>query len=479
MIDFTLDPYQIQGRDFLASRKVALLADDMRMGKTIQSITAADKIGAKRILVISPSVVQTNWEREFLQFSNFGRKIAVIRGQSHKVWNPEHSIIASYDSCLHVLDPGDFDLVIVDEWHYLKATDTKRATAILSKTGIIRKCKRVWALSGTPAPNHYGELWTLLFTFGRTRMSYEAFVKHFCHTRHTSYGTKIAGNNKARIPELNSLLEPVMLRRKRTEGSPVHFEHVTVDRGPVDIEQTDAFIKFLHDPARLQEMLQTEKLMVDHILRNSTVSSQSMRALEALANSVSTLRRYTGLQKVQPVGDIIADELEINLYEKIVIFAIHKDTIELLRQKLEKYGVLTLYGGTPPEKKQKHIDDFNNKKRKRVFIAQINAAGVGISLSAAKEVVFIEQDWVPGNNVQAAMRVGTRKMEDPVYARVFGLNESYDSSVANLLKRKMKDIMELMNPMEKIISNDSELTESQHDVNNSTLETVTLEELLE
>lgn len=444
--DFKLFPYQQIGADWLASRKLALLADEMGLGKSAQSITAADFIAAKRVLIICPAIARINWLREFQMFSTYTREFQIVRDR-RETWDLTTSTIASYDSCLYVKDSGNYDVMILDEAHFLKSLDAKRSLAVLGKNGIIRKCARTWALSGTPATNHAGELWTLLFTFGITPLSYDQWVKKYCDSRQTGFGLQILGTKVSAIPELKQLLSKIMLRRRKeevmTDLPPIHFGMAYVERGEVDIALSPDWLQYQNRPEALEEKLKKERDLVDYVFREQTASGNGLRALEALAPSVSTLRRYTALQKVQAIYEVIVDELENKAYEKLVIFAIHRDVIELLRMKLAHYGCLTLYGGQDDNKKQKNIDLFQNSKKKRIMIANIHAAGTSITLTAAHNVIFAEQDWVPGNNAQAVMRCHRIGQKNPVSVRVFCLAESIDELVSKALKRKTEQLTEI------------------------------------
>ena len=195
----------------MAERPFALLADDMGLGKTAQAILAADMVNAQRILIICPAVARLNWKREFHEFSIFDRDFVVCLRTMDR---PGQSSVVSYDYAVanhSWLISMQWDLVIVDESHFLKEPTSKRTRVIYGIDGIIRKTKRLWCLSGTPAPNHAGELWPMLFTFGATRLSYEQWVKKFCNHRTVWYGNKpqlkIYGTQDGNAPLLKHILK--------------------------------------------------------------------------------------------------------------------------------------------------------------------------------------------------------------------------------------------------------------------------------
>lgn len=447
--------YQKDGAAWLAGKKVALLADDMGLGKSAQAIRAADIIGARRVLVLCPAIARINWLREFEKFGSLRREFRILAGKKARP-DPGISAVCSYDLAAGCIGENEFfDVLILDEAHYLKSLDAKRAKAVLGKTGLVHRANRIWALTGTPMPNHPGELWPLLFTFCRTPLSYYPFIEKYCSFLNDSKPSggmfQITGANKALIPELKELLAPIILRRKKEEVlkqlPPITFAHCYVEPSDVEIEAQSSLIQYILPVDRRQELydqLEKEKVVVDTVLGHVGVLGESgMKALEALAQSVSTLRKYLGLQKVKVVADMVTEELTNKAYDKVVIFAVHRDVIEGLRQRLRKFGAVTCYGNTDPKSRQQHVDSFQNNPKCKVFIGNIQAAGTAITLTAANQIVFIEQDWVPGNNAQAAMRCHRIGQERPVFVRVCCVEDSLDEKIASILKRKTLDIIEI------------------------------------
>lgn len=453
-------PFQISGSDWLAGKHLALLADEMGLGKSAQAIRAADLIGAGRICVACPAVARINWEREFEKFSAMGRDFQVVGSQSEPI-DPNRSTIISYDLLVSNLygAEGSYAALILDEVHYLKSLDAKRVRAVLGRTGIVRRSARVWALSATPAPNDVSELWGLLYTFGATTLGYAAFVERYCITVETNYGPRVVGNRVENLPELRATLAPVMLRRKKeevmTQLPPITYESVTIEPGEVDFGDAKDFCLYTYPVDRrneLRDKINREEQLVSEILRTQAAQQppapldHTMMVLEGMARSISTLRKYQGLQKVKPALELIAAELKSKAYRKIVIFCIHVDVVELLRIGLKDFGVVTVYGGTAPDRRQKNIDAFqsDHPNSPRVFIGNIHAAGTAITLTAANQVVFVEQDWVPGNNAQAAMRCHRIGQTRPVFVRylTFGRG-TLDGRISEMCARKTKNLLEV------------------------------------
>ena len=194
-------------------------------------------------------------------------------------------------------------------------------------------------------------------------------------------------------------------------------------------------------PHQLPADLAQQREALTNVTKLTGFGQGGMQLLEGVAPSLATLRRYLGLQKVKSVIDLVNDEFQSGL-EKIVIFAIHQAVIEELRVGLRRHGAVTLYGGTAPATRERNIKKFQTDLRCKVFIGNIMAAGVGINLTAAHQVLFVEQDWVPANNAQAAMRVHRIGQTKPVSVRIAMLDgDELDRKVQMALRRKTVDLV--------------------------------------
>lgn len=449
MID--LRPYQVTGARWLAPLTQAFLADDMGLGKSAQVIHAADLVRAEDILVLCPASVRVNWEREFKKFSPFDRPCAVITSGKDRI--PDHGVVVcSYDLVVILagkLKTRIWDILVLDEAHYLKERSAKRSRAIYGRgsrfPGIEAKAKRIWRLSGTPAPNDASELFTHLKSAGIVTEPYWDYVYRYCSGFDNDFGYKITGNENTE--ELKQRMAGFLLRRRKedvlTELPPISFDTIVVPRSKVELdpwfyEQW----RSVGQPAFLKQLEEANRAVSEAL---ATRSEDKLKTLENMASSMATLRRYIGLAKLPAIIDIIEDELKTGALQKIVLFGIHQQVIEQARDRLKAFGAVTVYGGTPADKRQKHIDKFAKEPKTRVFIGNIIAAGVGINglQDSCCEVGFLESDWVPANNAQAAMRVHRMGQKNPVRVRVFALEKSIDDEIQEALTRKMRELAKL------------------------------------
>lgn len=451
--------YQQEAVDWIKNRKTGLLALDMGLGKSGIALNAAMKSGVKSILVISPAIAVGNWENEFRKW-----QAASI---PHKV--------VSYSPTGLRSATGRFDLVILDEAHFLKNIETQRTKTILGKEGIIRRCTRTWALTGTPAPNHPGELWPLLFTFGVTVLSYQQFVERFCDVKIIRLKnrtiTNISGTNLRRAEELKELLNKTMYRKTLNDVAlqlpPINYETITVPGGSVDWEAERQWARFAVPSDRSKELfaiLEKERDVLKHVMEFTLGDDNRAKALDSLDQGVSNLRRYIGLQKVDPIATLVSDELDAGLYPKIVIFAHHVSVVEKLTKKLAKYNALSLYGKIPPKNREENIEKFQRFSSYKVMVCNIQTAATAINLTASNQVLFVEQDWVPANNAQAAKRCHRIGQEKPVFVRFAAIDGSIDHQITETLRRKTKEIASFIksdlppppkvHPLEKLVEKD-------------------------
>lgn len=450
-----LYPYQVEGAQWLSKMPHALLADEMGLGKSAQAITACDHIDARNIVVVCPASVRVNWDREFTRFSKIQRPSKVLFTGDDRPTVPginviSYDLLASNEKLRAAMKAVQWDVLILDEAHYLKERTAKRTKAIYGHrqyAGLMQSSKRCWRLTGTPMPNNPSELYAHLKSMGVENRSYWDFVFDFCDGFNGDYGYKITGVKNA--PRLKALLSQIMLRRKKEEVMPqlpdITFSEVTVERSKVELDpyfyenwRPIGIPAFL---AQLETQDKTLKASMEAIRsghHHTTVDT--MELLKAYTKSTSTLRRYIGMAKLPAILEILKEELRTKQVEKIVLFAVHKDVIDTAREQLREFHPVTLYGNTPYQSRQRRIDAFQADRHTRVFIGQIVAAGTGINLTRSNEVAFLESDWVPANNAQAVMRCHRIGQTRHVRVRMFTCAGSVDEDVMRVLVHKTREI---------------------------------------
>lgn len=400
-----LYPYQVEGVKFLTSDLRRYLADTMGLGKTVQSIEAANEImgATARIGVIAPASVLPNWQAEVERYAT----------------DPSQWHFVSYNRLASRTGIGTpvYDLVIIDEAHYAKNNRAKRTIASMR---VARASDAAWLLSGTPMPNHPGELWPAIRTLwphvpkALGLNSYSEWFNFFCLWSQTKYGPRVYGTKN--LDKLRPYLETFMLRRT--------LDDVALDLPPLRVDV---------------QLLPKDKLFEAALRADGVDGARLMQQIERETNdedgSSSRARRLLGTYKAPRVADILAEELDAGEYHQIVVLAYHRNVLDTLRQKLRKFGVAGFDGSTPADKRQEEIDRFRNGEA-RVFIAQQTAAGVGINLQNAHEIVLLEPAWSPDDNRQAIKRVHRIGSTQPVRARIFGIAGSMDAGIMRAVANK-------------------------------------------
>ena len=428
-----LFPYQVEDASWLSTKKKALLAHEMGTGKSAITIQAMKLANVKRVLIIAPPIARETWKREYKKWGM--REPRIILKRSEKIEAPDESVVVSFDYATvnhKQLCKTQFDLIVVDESHFLKAPTAKRTQAVFGTHGVIHKTKRIWLLSGTPMPNNPSELWPMLRSFGATDLSFDQFVSYYCTYYEYMQRKVITGARGVRIPELQALLKPVMLRRTT--------EEVLKDLPEVRHEELLLEPKLTNLTPELKEEF---KLLESSLGKNKT-PEEAIAAMSMLASSISTLRRYCAIQKVEALSEILIEELENRAYEKIVIFGIHREALGVLQEKLSRFNPVRIDGSINPIERQRNIDRFQNDGSCRVFIGNIQAAGTNITLTSCHHMVFLEQSWVPGDNQQAVARCRRIGQKNSVFVRHAAIKDTVDQRVQSALASKSFDISQLL-----------------------------------
>lgn len=464
----SLFPYQWEGAKWLASKERALLADEPGLGKTAQLIVAADLVKATEILIVPPASVRHVWRNEFLNFSMWGHNATTFSSVAQFENGPQPGVnIINYDLLTRGFEKTSFrhtpamkkwtrkhwDIIIPDEAHWLKEAESLRTRAVLAANGLAGNADRLWLATGTPMPNHPGELWVPLCALGATEYSSKEFCDRYCTTGKYGYSLgKPTGARDDTADELNKILAGVMMRRYKTlvmpELPPIMVHDLPVPEVKIRIEQF--FEDAVKDQGATLRKIKAQEEFVQNVWQTAIASGGTMttmnmiRILEAAGPGVALYRRWLGAVKAVSFLPILEDELKNKAYDKVVIFAHHKSVISFLKVKLAEYGPVVIDGSVSTHAREKAIHNFQNDPECRVFIGQTLAAGTGITLTAASEVVVLEPDWVPSNNAQAIMRCHRIGQRRPVRARFVRLADTLDDYISDTLSRKTKEIVRVV-----------------------------------
>jgi SWI/SNF-related matrix-associated actin-dependent regulator 1 of chromatin subfamily A len=422
-------PFQRAGIAYAMARPATLIADEMGLGKTIQAIglvNGNEKI--KNIVVICPASLKLNWLREMERWLTRSMTVAIA---------PEDAdvVITNYEQ-LHKLPVRPVDLLIVDEAHMLKNPKTKRTKAVRAWA---KAANRRLFLTGTPILNRPIELHSIVDMLDPGNWPFWAYAKRYCAAFEGRFGWDMSGaSNLAELQE--RLRSTIMVRRLKrdvlTELPPKRRQIIEVEVGmAASAVGAEAEAERQWAEARAEASLMAE---VAEELGDKAAYEAAVRRLsdidQVIFEEMSGLRHDTALAKAPAVADHV--ELLLASVPKVVVMAHHHDVIDLIKDRLAAYGVVSLTGRDDQGTRQDAVDRFQADPEVRVFVGSIQAAGVGITLTAASVVIFGELDWVPGNMSQAEDRLHRIGQTESVLVQHLVIDDSMDSRLAKTLVAK-------------------------------------------
>ena len=448
-------PYQRAGIEFALGKDAVLIGDEMGLGKTIQAIGVINSTPkAKRILIIVPASLRLNWQREAEKWLvNKDLSIGIAIGSK---WPDTDVVIINYDILTKhktQLRKRVWDVLICDEAHYLKNPKAARTKQVFGdwryKEKVWKidplKAKRRILLTGTPIVNRPIELWGLANYLDPEEFNnFFAYARRYANAHNNGWGWYFSG--AANLDELQEKLRTRFLVRRLKKD--VLKDLPAKRRQIIELPANGASKLVAAEQAAWsaqEERLSALKLAVD-LSKISEDPEAYQRAVAALRDGataafeeMSKARHDTALAKVSYVIDHVADAAESG---KVLVFAHHLDVVAKLADGLRAKGlkVVTLTGSDSLLSRQAAVDSFQQDDETKVFIGNIRAAGVGITLTASSHVVFAELDWVPANLSQAEDRAHRIGQTNSVLVQHLVLEGSLDQQIASQLVTKQQVI---------------------------------------
>lgn len=431
-------PHQLVARDFLANGFRVGLFDDMGSGKTASTIFAMDQAKLRRGVIVCPAAVRQVWLGELKKFEALPRRRARIATSLDdlNLWllGRVDLLIISYEFATrqagHALKylqrNGDlYDVLVLDEFHYLKSPDAQRTLRILGadcdgRGGWSRYAAQTWCLTGTPMANDPTDCWTFLRFSGATGLTTTQFRNRYFDASPTAFGARYSPKPET-ADTIRDMLAKVSLRRTKSEFWKDMPEFWLTD---VRIDgDTDEIRRLIAQHPDLEEAIR------------EAARTEGLSALHA--PHIATLRRLVGTAKAPPFASMLDERLKNGL-EKAVVMAVSVDAINLLFDEFTARGhnPVKLYGETSPAQRKLAVETFQNDRKCRVFLGNVRAAGTGLTLTAASEIFMLEQSWSPADNAQALMRVHRIGQTRNVTGTFVALANSIDEDVVDILAEK-------------------------------------------
>ncbi len=476
-----LYPFQKQGVAFIDDREGrALIGDEMGLGKTAQALAWLQlHPEARPAVIIVPASIKLNWAKEAKMWMS-SPELYIINGrpngdhhwQAHQVTQSATGdgpiIIINYDILANVREKvkdertgeekkvpmprtGWVDwlidekpkAVILDEIHFCKNPKAFRTKDCKKLTG---KAEHVIGLSGTPITNRPMEFFPGLQMIQKELFpNFWHFAKKYCGAVNNGWGWDFGGATNTE--ELHDLLvKTVMLRRLKKEVLP-DLPEKTISVLPIEIDNRAEYRK-------------AERSIIDWIEENEGLEKAEQAKQAEVLIEFEKLKQLAAKGKMKQAIKWIEDFLE-STDEKLVVFATHHAVIDQIMESFKGISV-KLDGRDSQKKRQEAVDlfqgtravmgkkspigpaqrigweDVSGSEKIRLFVGNIKAAGIGITLTAASKTCFLELGWTPGEHVQAEDRVHRIGQENAVIAYYLVAERTIEEEIAALLDSKKK-----------------------------------------
>jgi SWI/SNF-related matrix-associated actin-dependent regulator of chromatin subfamily A-like protein 1 len=452
--------FQVEGVRWFDKVKSGLLGDDMGLGKTAQSIIALDA----PCVVVCPATLRMNWAREIGRWRpELSTQVIVGKKPIEAAAIIADVVIVNYDILPHHLRAimsKKWTSIVIDEAQYIKTLKLKKdketgeqkyegsGRAVATAT-LASKTRRRMLLSGTPMQNRPAELWPLLHVIDPKEWdSFFWYGKKYCAGYKGPFGWDFSGSSNEE--ELHRRLSRYMLRRMKTE--------VLKDLP----EKSRESILVVLSEAEGREYHKAAQQFLEWVAANG-----GPEAVES-AKKAETLTKMTALRRLSAEGKVEAATEWVQTHHEstgrpLVVMGHHATALEPLVDTLGKAGlrVGTILGGDSASKRQKGIDGFQAGELD-VVVCSILAAGVGITLTAAQEMLFLERAWRPSDNVQAEDRIYRIGQKNACQITYMDGSGTIDSAIASLLRDKVSTIAAVVDG--KALSDEEAMAEVMGDL---------------
>ena len=411
----------------LVENKKFILADDMGLGKTTSTIIAALESNSKKVLIICPATLKINWKREIENYSDKSIYIAESKNFSTEA----DFVIINYDIIKNFHDPkkknesqvlaSNFDLVIIDEAHYIKNGTAQRTKLI---NDIVKNTERLWLLTGTPMTSRPIDYFNLLSIIDSpVAKNWLAYAVRYCQ----GYQFNVGGRKIWNVTGASNLEE----LRDRTLGLTLR----RLKENVLDLPDKIITPVYLRLKSKLYENVMGE--YYDWYDKNPDES----KSLTVQFSKLTKIRQIIADEKTQQTIELAENILEQD--KKVIIFCNFTDSLNKIAEHFGKSAV-KLDGSMSKPNRQNSVDQFQENPKVKVFVGNIKAAGVGITLTAAEAVIMNDLSFLPSDHAQAedrAYRYG-QKNNVLVYYPIF--ENTIEGIIYDILNNKKQVIATVM-----------------------------------
>ena len=441
--NMTVEPYeyQKQGIAYALEKKRCIMGDEPGLGKTAQAIGTMTASRAFPCLVICPSALKVNWQREFRKFGDINAVILNERNQhtwqnlvSYKDKNGETAgkvFIVNYESIKkffvkEIKDTNRFTLrsiifndkiklfrsVIIDESHKCKSSKTHQAKFV---QGICKGKEYVLELTGTPVVNSNIDLCEQLNIMERLNDfgGYKEFKERYCGGL----------NGSSNSTELNYLLRKYCFFRRQKKDVLKWLPEKTRSYIVTDIDNRQEYEDASNDLL---------KYLVDY--KNASEDKIQRAIRGEVMVKMGILKQISAKGKIKAASEIIHDTIDGG--EKLIVFCFLKQVVQDLKKEFK--DAVTVTGEDNTKEKQRAVDAFQNDPNTKLIILNYKSGGTGLTLTAASNVLFVEFPWTYSDCCQAEDRAHRNGQKNAVNCTYLLGKDTIDEYMYNIIQRKKK-----------------------------------------
>ena len=433
-----------------AGHRTFLLADEPGLGKTAQALLAASVSHSYPLLVVVPNVVKTNWAREVSLWTP-QRTATVVHGDGNDVDAFSDVVIVNYEVLdRHVgwLSRFGFKGMVVDEAHFIKNLTSQRSKHVLSLSKSIRATSPkalFMALTGTPLINQIDDfraIWQFLGWID-DKKPLPALLDKLEDTGLTPADFGFFSEARQAVIDMGIVRRKKVdvaadIPARRVADIPVELDD---DLGRTIREAEAALTARLVDRYQRRLALRKSEEEFTEYDRDRLIRAVAHEELEESKSAKTGENVFTMVRKIGQAKAALAADYTAQLARnvgKVVFFAKHIDVMDIAEAAFEKAGLgtVSIRGDQTPKARQSAIDAFDQDPAVSVVVASLTAAGVGLNLQAASNVVLAELSWTSAEQTQAIDRVHRIGQELPVTAWRIIAAQTIDAKIAELIDSK-------------------------------------------
>ncbi len=432
-----------------AGHRTFLLADEPGLGKTAQALLAAQAAGAYPLLVVVPNVVKTNWAREVGLWTP-NRSATVIHGNGDTIDGFADIVIVNYEVLdRHVGWLGDlgFRGMVVDEAHFIKNKSSQRSQHVLELSERVRRRvvhPLLMALTGTPLINDiedFAAIWQFLGWIDDTKPRAELME--------ALEATGLTPEDPGFYPAARRCVVDLGIVRRRKVDVAADIPARRIADLPVELdEQASRSIREAERDLARRLVAQYETALarrksgpavdgIDHdLVRRIATRERKATATKKNDENVFSMMRRIGQAKAGLAADYAAQLARSA--GKVVFFAKHIDVMDVAEETFAKRGIRysSIRGDQTSTARQKQIDAFVTDPDVHIAVCSLTAAGVGVNLQVASNIVLAELSWTDAEQTQAIDRSHRIGQTEPVTAWRIIAAQTIDARIAELIDSK-------------------------------------------